>query len=148
MGRAFGHCLRFRYIGSGEAASYRRLPPLEPTMASSRHVPLPVLRGPVSAASVIDYRRRRLSWLTAKLRIPASSRRSTCRARLRSLFLGLLAFRGQGAFEGRGSCWPAPALLPLPPAPYALPPPRRLHAQFHPRGRAREGRVHTVTSAR
>src|SRR3954468_8732159 len=50
----------FRYIGSGEAASYRRLPPLEPTMASSRHVPLPVLRGPVSAPSVIDYRRRRL----------------------------------------------------------------------------------------
>src|SRR4051794_22375533 len=51
---------RLRYIGSGEAASYRRLPPLEPTMASSRHVPLPVLRGPVSAPSVIDYRRRRL----------------------------------------------------------------------------------------
>src|SRR5947208_15470628 len=41
-----------RYIGSGEAASYRRLPPLGPTMASSRHVPLPVLRGPVSAPSV------------------------------------------------------------------------------------------------
>jgi hypothetical protein len=31
-------------------------------MASSRHVPLPVLRGPVSAPSVIDYRRRRLFW--------------------------------------------------------------------------------------
>src|SRR3954462_12073873 len=60
FGRAFGHGRRLRYIGSGEAASYRRLPPLEPTMASSRHVPLPVLRGPVSAPSVIDYRRRRL----------------------------------------------------------------------------------------
>src|SRR4051812_35448667 len=59
-GRALGHDQRLRYIVSGEAASYRRLPPLEPTMASSRHVPLPVLRGPVSAPSVIDYRRRRL----------------------------------------------------------------------------------------
>src|SRR3954471_8186876 len=35
-----------RHIGSGEAASYRRLPPLEPLMALSRHVPLPVLMGP------------------------------------------------------------------------------------------------------
>src|SRR5215212_1340985 len=60
VGRALGHCHRLRYIGSSEAASYRRLPPLEPSMASSRHVPLPVLRGPVSAPSVIDYRRRRL----------------------------------------------------------------------------------------
>src|SRR5436853_4411244 len=40
-----------RYIGSGEAASYRRLPPPEPQKALSRHVPLPVLRGPLGTAS-------------------------------------------------------------------------------------------------
>src|SRR3954453_9860200 len=36
-----------RYIGSGEAASYRRLPPPEPQKALSWHVPLPVLMGPL-----------------------------------------------------------------------------------------------------
>src|SRR4051794_36208282 len=36
-----------RYIGSGEAASYRRLPPPEPPKALSWHVPLPVLMGPL-----------------------------------------------------------------------------------------------------
>src|SRR3954464_14350894 len=51
-----------RYIGWGEAASYRRLPPLEPITALSWHVPLPVLRGPLSEPSVIDYRRLRAFW--------------------------------------------------------------------------------------
>jgi hypothetical protein len=37
-------------IGSGEAASYRRLPPLEPSNGPSRHVPLPVLKGPTLEA--------------------------------------------------------------------------------------------------
>src|SRR3954468_21044030 len=36
-----------RHIGSGEAASYRRLPPPEPPKALSWHVPLPVLMGPL-----------------------------------------------------------------------------------------------------
>src|SRR3954454_19173270 len=40
-----------RYIGSGEAASYRRLPPPEPQKALSWHVPLPVLMGPLGTAS-------------------------------------------------------------------------------------------------
>src|SRR3954471_25031862 len=40
-----------RYIGSGEAASYRRLPPPEPPKALSWHVPLPVLMGPLGTAS-------------------------------------------------------------------------------------------------
>src|SRR3954447_3268807 len=48
-----------RYIGSGEAASYRRLPPLGPIMALSWHVPLPVLRGPLAEPSAIDCRRLR-----------------------------------------------------------------------------------------
>src|SRR3954471_12505822 len=41
-----------RYIGSGEAASYRRLPPPEPQKALSWHVPLPVLMGPLGTASL------------------------------------------------------------------------------------------------
>src|SRR3954466_5999288 len=36
-----------RYIGSGQAASYPRLPPPEPQKALSWHVPLPVLMGPL-----------------------------------------------------------------------------------------------------
>src|SRR3954453_15852896 len=48
-----------RYIGSGEAPSYRRLPPLGPVTALSWHVPLPVLRGPLSEPSVSDCRRLR-----------------------------------------------------------------------------------------
>src|SRR3954471_9659003 len=36
-----------RHIGSGEAASYRRLPPPKPPKALSWHVPLPVLMGPL-----------------------------------------------------------------------------------------------------
>ena len=42
--------VRTRYIGSGEAASYRRLPPLGPRTGPSRHVPLPVLTGPLLEA--------------------------------------------------------------------------------------------------
>src|SRR6476619_12273 len=41
---------RFRNIGSGAAASYRRLPLLEPLVAPSWHVPLPVLTGPSEEA--------------------------------------------------------------------------------------------------
>src|SRR3954453_6828174 len=84
-----------RYIGSGEAASYRRLPPLEPITALSWHVPLPVLRGPLSEPSVIDYRRLRTFCPLQSFRLPASSGWGRTKYLPHPCVLAWLGFRGQ-----------------------------------------------------
>src|SRR3954452_15512277 len=93
-----------RYIGSGEAASYRRLPPLEPITALSWHVPLPVLRGPLSEPSVIDYRRLR-TFLGAEWRPAARGSGEVRLARVRDRRVCQHVHQGglaacEGSFQG------------------------------------------------